>query len=154
MNATEKQIRQFYDRLAMLPDYRAEGWVLDKRDIALLCRYSIRLCSGHPVELNDMQERGAHALTYALDHDHVRISREHENAGLAWLWSQYNKGWLGSRELMIMRRFWHFSLVGVETKQLGLHWASVPIWRVHGDGGTFTYEQWSWQSGRKPVLVN
>jgi hypothetical protein len=52
-----------------------------------------------------------------------------------------------------MKRFEKFTLAGVETQRLGMHCASVPVWCVHGDAGVFTYEQWSWQSGRKPRLV-
>lgn len=152
----EKQMRSFLDRCAALPDYRAEPWVIEKADINLLCRYSQRLMSdvAFKLTLSNEQDEALHTLTHGLDHAFIRIRPEHENEGLAWLWSQWKAEWLGTQELRIMKRFSHFTFAGVSTERAGAaRWHSAPTYRVHGDAGTFTYEAWSWQSGRKPRLI-
>lgn len=149
----EKQVQEFYDGLATRTSYRADRWVLTKRDIALLCRYSVALMSGRTIALTPEQDHQAGLLSHGMDHGYVGIEPAHEHQGLAWLWSQHGAGWLGTRELRIMKRFSHFTFAGVATERSGMSWVSTPVFRVHGDDGTFMYEGWSWQSGRKPRLV-
>lgn len=151
----EKQIRRFYDLCAARENYRAVPWVLEKDEIRLLCRYSIRLMSGHDVLLTDEQQRQAEILNHGLLCGYTRLTYAHENEGLAWLWAQHKVGWLGPKEIRIMRRFSHFSLRGVATTRASEFalFHSAPIFCVHGDGGSFAYEAWSWQSGNKPKLT-
>jgi hypothetical protein len=149
----ERQIRGFYDLCAARENYRVVPWELDKQEIAMLCRYSVRLMSGHDIVLTEEQSRQADILNHGLLCGYIRIAYAHENEGLAWLWSQHRNNWLGSKEIRIMRRFSHFTFRGVATERCGMHYQSVPIYCVHGDGGSFAYEAWSWQSGRKPRIV-
>lgn len=149
----EKQVQEFYSQLAYRGGYRVEPWVLTKRDIALLCRYSAALMADRTIRLTVAQDYQAGLLTHGLDHGYVGIEPAHEHQGLAWLWGQHDAGWLGTRELRIMKRFSHFTLAGVATERSGMSWVTTPVFRVHGDDGTFMYEGWSWQSGRKPRLV-
>lgn len=154
-STTETQIRKFYDLCAARENYRAVPWVLEKAEINLLCRYSVRLMSGYVVRLTDEQQRQAEILNHGLLCGYIRIEYAHENEGLAWLWSQHKNGWLGAKEIRIMRRFSHFTLRGVATERQSMfsHFHATPIYCVHGDGGSFAYEAWSWQSGRKPRIV-
>jgi hypothetical protein len=155
MSTTEKQIRRFYDLCAARENYRVVPWEFEKAEINLLCRYSVRMMSGYDVPLDAEQQRQAEILNHGLLCGYVRITPAHENEGLTWLWSHHKAGWLGPKELRIMRRFSHFTLRGVATVRDSAHvpFHSVPIYCVHGDGGSFAYEAWSWQSGRKPKLV-
>jgi hypothetical protein len=155
MKTTEKQLHRFLDLCAARENYRVVPWVLEKPEIALLCRWSVRMMSGHEIPLDAEQQRQADILMHGLSCGYVRITYAHENEGLAWLWSQHKSDWLGQRELRIMRRFSHFTLQGVATVRDSAHspFRSTPIYGVHGDGGTFAYESWSWQSGRKPKII-
>lgn len=150
----EKQMRKFLDHLVALPNYRAEPWVLSKADLALIGRYSQWLMRGNTLALDSTQEATLDCLVHGFDHDFVRLTYEHENQGLAWLWSQHDKGWLTPQALRILRSFTHFTTRGVSTERNGYGYQSTPLYRVHGRQGVFEYEGWSWQSGRKPKVIS
>jgi len=152
----EKQIRRFYDLCAARENYRAVPWVLEKEEVAMLCRYSVRMMSGHDFKLTPEQEKQADILSHGLNCEYIRITPQHELQGLAWLWSQYDKGWLSPLDIRVMKKFDHFTLAGVATERAGSGWqyVSTPRYRVHSkEYGTFEYEGWSWQSGRKPKVT-
>lgn len=148
----QKQMVVMLDRLAKLPHYRAEPWVFTKLEIALVGRWSVSIHEGG-TDTIPAYEPMLDALTHALAHGYCRITTEHENEGLAWLWSQHKRGWLTSRELRVMKQFDHFTFDGVTVKQLGLRWHAAPIYSVSGPASSFQYEAWSWQSGVKPQVV-
>ena len=148
----QKQMVAMLDRLAKLPHYRAEPWVLTKHEIALVGRWSVSMHEGGSDTIPEY-EHMLDALTHAMSHGYCHITPAHENEGLAWLWSQHKRGWLGLWELRIMKQFDHFCFAGVAVKQLGLPWYATPIYSVHGPAGSFSYEAWAWQSGCKPRVV-
>lgn len=148
----QKQMVAMLDRLAKLPHYRAEPWVLTKHEIALVGRWSVSMHEGGSDTIPEY-EHMLDALTHALGYGYCRISTEHENEGLAWLWSQYKRHWLGSREIRSMKQFDYFTFEGVAVQRLGLRWHAAPIYFLHGSAGSFSYEAWAWQSGVKPRVV-
>jgi hypothetical protein len=154
LKPVQKAMIELLTRLSKLPHFRAEPWVLNKREIALIGRWSASMVAGEIDGALPYSEHMADVLLMALSLGYVRIERAHEHEGLAWLWSQHKFGWLGTKELNIMRQFDKFTLCGFQTKKLGLRYSSVPIYKVHAlNGDTFSYAAWSWQSGVSPLIV-
>lgn len=158
MNATrtpkllpvQRDVIKLLDRFAA---NQTQNFIISKKEIALLCRYSATCMEHFDADILPGHEDHIAALNSALENCHVDITLEHEMQGLSYLWSQYGKGWLGNAELALLRRFQRFHFVGIDTKRSGTHrWSATPRFTVVCDHGTFTYAAWSWQSGFKPYV--
>ena len=159
MTPTEKQMRVLLERFVFdkTPSH-TKSYLFTKEEVSLLCRHVQRTRKdpeyAERIEVGNTEKFAC--LSNALENDLVHLTREHEWQGLAWLWSQHGRPWLGAAQLRIMQRMSKITLVGVAEHggpPHTMYFYTAPIYRVHGDSGSFTYEAWSWQSGVVPKLI-
>lgn len=135
-------------------EYVNDSVTLTITEVGLLCRFVARDAQGELTKkLEEMGRIEAlNRLNDAMGDHRVCLTTEHEEMGIAWLWTNRQRMKLGAYEKRVLRSCTGIRLVGVALAHRDSRAQSAPIYSVHGDG-YFSYEAWAWQSGIPPRVI-